>query len=224
VTSPTVDPGLATIIERLELLLEEMGTIHDRKYDAEETAILTTILQSDDGTAFEDGHERLGRLLGYSAGNSTDEAAPDPWWIADDNLCFVFEDHCEGKPTTVLSVRKARQAASHPDWIRATLELPADIEIIPVLITPCTRTTKGAIPSLNNLRYWNRDDFLSWATKALQVLREIRRDFPGPGDLAWRTRAAEKLKTANIAPQQLKRLLSRTAAEAMQEVTAKEEI
>lgn len=77
----TEDPRLTAMIERLETVLERMGTIHDRKFDAEEAAILNAILQDDDGTLFEDGHQRLGALLGYSAGNSTDDAAPDPWWI-----------------------------------------------------------------------------------------------------------------------------------------------
>jgi PAS domain-containing protein len=220
----TVEPRLAAMIERLETILEDMGTIHDRKYDAEETSILNAILQNSDGTAFEDGHERLGRFLGYSAGNSSEDASPDPWWIADDSLCFVFEDHAEGKSGTVFSVRKARQAASHPDWIRNNLTQSSDSEIIPVLITPCTRTTKGAIPSLQHLRYWHLDNFRTWAKNALHVLRDIRRDFPGPGNLSWRTTAAGKLKDANIGPEQLKQMLTQTAAEAMEVITAQEEV
>jgi hypothetical protein len=223
VSSIPIDPRVTTVVERLELILDGMGTIHNRKYDAEERAILTKILQSHDGTAFENGHERLGRLLGYLADNSADDAAPDPWWIADETLCFVFEDHAEGKPNTVFSVRKARQAASHPDWIRENLNLAASIEIVPVLITPCTTTTKGAIPSLRKVRYWSLDAFRSWAKNAFQVLREIRRDFPGVGNLAWRTATAERLKAANIAPEQLKLMLSGTAADAMTEVTAEED-
>lgn len=117
----TIEPRLTALIERLETVLEDMGTIHDRKYDAEESAILKFLLQDSDGTVFEEGHERLGKFLGYAAGNSSDDAAPDPWWIADDDFCFVFEDHAEGKPDTVFSTAKARQAASHPQWIRENL-------------------------------------------------------------------------------------------------------
>lgn len=222
-TGSTIDYSLAANIERLELVLESMGTVHDRKYDLEEKAILDALLQDDDGVTFENGHERLGRLLGFDAASSSVEAAPDPWWIADESLCFVFEDHAEGKTSTVLSVRKARQAASHPDWIRTNLKLPPDAEVIPVIITPCTRTTKGAIPTLKKLRYWNLADFRAWAEKALSVLREIRRDFPGPGNLAWRASAAEKLKTASLAPHQLKEMLTRTADQAMKTVDAEEE-
>lgn len=222
-SAPEIDNCLAKNIERLESILASMGTSHNRKYDSEENAILKAILQGDDGRLFENGHERLGRLLGYYAGNSNDEAAPDPWWVADDSLCFVFEDHSESKPSTVFSVRKSRQASTHSDWIRDKLKLNLDCEIIPVIITSCTTTTKGAMPILKKVRYWNLDDFRIWAKKALQIIREIRKEFSGPGSFTWRTMAAEKLKEAKIAPYQLKELLSITADQAMKEVQTQDE-
>ena len=223
-TGPTIEPRLSAMIERLETVLENMGTIHDRKYDAEEKAILNTILQDSDGIAFEEGHRRLGALLGFSAGNSSEDAAPDPWWIADDSFCLVFEDHGEGKAETVFSVRKARQAASHPEWIRENVPELSAAEILPVLITPCTSTTKGAVPSLKKVRYWHLEQFRAWAKQALQALRDIRRDFPGPGSLAWRITAAAKLRDAKIAPAEMKQMLARNAAEAMEVVTGQEEV
>ncbi len=89
---------------------------------------------------------------------------------------------------------------------------------------PCTTTTKGAIPSLKQLRYWHRDEFRAWAKKALQALRDIRREFPGPGSLAWRISAVGKLKEVSIAPAEMNRMLAKTAAEAMQVVTGQEEV
>jgi len=219
----SVDPGVTIIVERLEVVLEQLGTVHDRKYDAEEHEILTAILQTTDGVLFEAGHKRLGNLLGYDADNSSDDAAPDPWWIAGDTTCFVFEDHAEGKKDTVFSARKARQAASHPDWLREYLKLPADTEIIPVVITPCTKAAKGAIPTLRKVRYWSRDEFCTWAKNALRAIRDIRRDFPGVGNLAWRTSAVARLKTAKIAPEQLKNMLSKSAADAMRGVESEQE-
>lgn len=218
-----IDLRLTTVIERLETVLENMGTVHDRKYDAAESDILKLLLQNEDGTAFEVGHKRLGDFLGYSAGNSSEDAAPDPWWIADDSLCLVFEDHAEGKPETVFSATKARQAALHPEWIRNNYPHLADAEIVPILITPCTRATKGALPFLKQVRYWGLDEFRAWMKNALQVLRDIRRDFPGPGNLAWRTAVAEKLKAAQVAPHELTLMLVKTGADRMQAVTAKEE-
>jgi hypothetical protein len=203
------------MIERLETVLERMGTIHDRKFDAEEAAILNAILQDDDGTLFEDGHKRLGILLGYSAGNSSDDAAPDPWWIADDSFCIVSEDHAGAKADTVLSATKARQAASHLDWIKSNLPELANAQIVPIIVTPCSKAYKGAIPSLKRVRYWEREEFRAWAKTALQVVREIRRDFPGPGNLGWRATAATRFKEAKIAPLEIEWMLSKSAADAV---------
>lgn len=166
---------------------------------------------------------RLGDFLGYLAGRSSEEAAPDPWWIADDSLCFVFEDHAGGKPETVFSATKARQAALHPQWLRNKFSELSDADIIPILISPCLRTTEGAIPFLKEVRYWPLEDFRSWTKNALQALRDLRREFPGPGNLFWRTDAAEKLKAAKIAPDVIKTMLGKTAAECMKIVTAKAE-
>lgn len=218
-----LDSATTAIVERLEGVLDRLGTIHDRKFDAEETAILTALLQTDDGKAFEAGHVRLGRLLGYEADNSHDDAAPDPWWVADDTV-FVFEDHAEGKPGTVFSATKARQAALHPDWIRENLKLPPTTEIIAVLISPCTRTTRGAIPSLRKVRYWHLDDFCAWAKNAVRVIRDVRRTFPGVGDLAWRTATAARLREANITPQQLKTMIATCCADVMHVESADEEV
>lgn len=211
------DMGVNALVERIEIIFDELGTIHDRKYDAEEREILQAILQTDDGILFEGGHERLGKMLGFTAGNSTDEAAPDPWWMADD-MIFVFEDHAEGKMGTIFPATKARQAASHPDWLRENLTLTESIEIIPVLITPCTKASKGAVPTLRKVRYWSRDQFCAWAQEALRTLRDLRRTFPGIGNLSWRTSAVAQLKAANIAPRQLNAMLSRSAADAMRPV------
>ena len=219
----SIEPRVTAMIERLEMVLENMGTIHDRKYDAEETAILNLLLQNSDGKAFESGHKRLGDLLGYSAGSSSEDAAPDPWWIADDSLCLVFEDNAEGNPKTVFSVSKARQAALHPDWIRSSCPQLLEAEIIGILITPCTRTTKGALPFLKHVHYWHLDDFRTWMKNALQTLRDVRRDFPGPGNLAWRTATAEKLRGANISPLELMQMLAKTGADCMRAVTARDE-
>ena len=223
VPAGSVDPGASAIVERLEAVFEQLGTLHNRKYDKEESEILNAILQDKDGVLFEAGHKRLGTLLGYASDNSTDNAAPDPWWIADDSTCFVFEDHAEGKIDTVFSVRKARQAASHPAWLREHLNLPDSTEIIPILITPCTKAARGALPVLRQVRYWSRDEFRTWTKNALRAIRDIRRDFSGVGNLTWRTAAVARLKTAKITPNQLKHMLSKWAADVMGPVEAAEE-
>jgi hypothetical protein len=220
-TSPLAgDDKTFALVERLEGVFESLGTTHDRKFAAEEAVILKDILQNDDGKQFERGHERLGRLLGFDAGNSEEEAAPDPWWTVDQDLCFVFEDHAEGKPESVLSATKARQAASHPNWIRSEKKVPITAEVVTILITPTTKATKGALPHLRNVQYWEREAFRGWAKSALQVIRDLRRDYPGPGHIGWRAEAAMRLRNAKIGPSELKDMLKQSAFDLMKEAKA----
>jgi hypothetical protein len=110
-----------------------------------------------------------------------------------------------------------------PNWIRSELKFPVAGEIIPVLITPCTSTTCGALPHLQGVRYWGLGAFRDWAKNALKVIRDIRRQFTGPGNLAWRQATAARLKVEGIAPESLRALLSQTAASAMTAISSDEE-
>ena len=60
---------------------------------------------------FEQAHKRLGELIGFDARKVEQDASPDPWWMID-GVCFVFEDHANALPSSVLDATKARQAAT----------------------------------------------------------------------------------------------------------------
>lgn len=174
-------------IERVESVLEQLGTVHDRAFAMREKEILDGL--ASEGT-FEQAHKLLGELLGFDAGKVEVDGSPDPWWIAG-NLCFVFEDHAGAQAGSSLHVRKARQVASHPAWMRANVEASSKANILPVLVTPVTKADAGAIPHLDDVALWPLEEFRSWAENALATVREVRRTFPEPGDLVWRTAAAE---------------------------------
>ncbi|NEP88241.1 MAG: DEAD/DEAH box helicase family protein [Okeania sp. SIO2C2] len=176
------DTRLSKIIEGLEQRLIELGTVNDRKFEAEVKTILDNlnppmtdwqhlIEQEHDEQSkklieqerdkqskkFEDGHEKLGKLLGYDSGNSTTNSAPDPWWIAGDDLCIVFEDQSGANTKTTLGSVKVRQAASHPKWIRENKDifLSQSADVIPVMMTPCTKIEPDAKPYTEDVCYWN---------------------------------------------------------------------
>jgi hypothetical protein len=196
---PAREAGVSTVIERLEARLERLGTTQDRKFN-EEDEFIRRGLASRDATEFERAHERLGRLLGYEAGNKETPGAPDPWWLVDESSGFIFEDHSDADPQSALNVTKARQAMSHPNWVRANLPVSQDAQITSVLISPVRKADRDALPHLGEVLYWNLDDFRNWAAEALTTVRELRRTFPGPGDVAWRDRAAGMYIEANLDP------------------------
>jgi len=180
--------------------------MHDQKYAAFEQQILSGLLSPDSPT-FEHAHEALGRLLGFDAGKEESKGSPDPWWLADDKLCFVFEDHSDAQPTSKLSVAKARQVALHPNWIRNKLELASDAVILPVLLTPVSAAEDEAAIHLKDVAVWPIEQFRTWAVNAVQTVRQLRVTYPGAGDMFWRTAAMEAYEQAGIDPVSLLRRL-----------------
>ena len=195
-TAPTAEQrdqtNIMLQVEQIEVQLQKLGTVHNRSFSAQENAIREG-LQS--GESFEQAQVLLGEHLGFSAGKREVDASPDPWWMVGD-VVIVFEDHANAKgEATVIDATKARQAASHPDWVRENVPGAAQALICPVLVTPSKFAKEGALPHLGRVSHWALEDFREWAEKALVMVRELRRSFVEPGDLAWRAQAAEALES-----------------------------
>ena len=179
-------------IERVETILARLGTVHDRRFAKQEKEILDGV-QSEKSSLFENAHKLLGGILGFETGNRETDGSPDPWWIAGDT-CFVFEDHAAAKNSSVLDVRKARQVASHPAWMRKHIGAGTEADILPVLVTPVKKVKQSAVAHLDGVGLWPLDQFRDWAAEAISIIRELRRTFVEPGDLTWRATAAEAFK------------------------------
>ena len=177
-------------VEQLEAYLVRLGTLHNRAFAAREKAIREGL---NNGVTFEQAQVLLGEHLGFNAGKREEDASPDPWWIVG-NIALVFEDHANAKgDSSTIDATKARQAASHPDWLRENVPESASADIRSVLVTPARNAKEGAMPSLARVAHWDLADFRQWAEQALVTIRDLRRDFTEPGDLAWRAQAAEAL-------------------------------
>jgi hypothetical protein len=212
---PGEESLLTSIIERLEVVLTDLGMVNDAKYAKEEAAVLSGIMEND-GKKFEQGHERLGKLLGYEAGNRETAGAPDPWWIANESLCFIFEDYTEATKDGSVAVKKARQAATHANWVRANLPVTKNADIVSTLVTEARNADRDAVPHLKDVSIWQLTSFREWATTAVATIRELRRDFPGAGDLVWRSRVAERYKLRGMDPSGLRsQLVASNAAKVL---------
>ena len=199
----------------MEGVLAGLGTLHDRGFARCEKEILAGLSAAG---GFEQAQLRLGELLGFGVGKVEADASPDPWWIAD-NVCLVFEDHAGAEADSVLDATKARQAASHPAWMRANVPACAGAQILPVLVTPVAKAKEGALPHLGEVALWPVQEFREWAKAALAAVRELRRTFVEPGDLAWRARAAEVFEGEGLdAPGLCARLRARPAANGLRAV------
>lgn len=185
---------LLTQIERLEIIFNELGTTHYRNYDKKEKEILEGLRNP---SLFEQAQKLLGEMLGFAAEKIESEASPDPWWTIG-KFYIVFEDHVDADAGTELSPTKARQAASHPNWIKANVSLPENAEIIPVLVSSVKKASSGAEPHLKDLTLWHVGHFISWAEQALAIIRNLRSTFFEPGDLDWRAKAYSTLEKEKL--------------------------
>ena len=190
-------------IENLESGLCEQGIVNQAPFTKLVTSIRKGLWQNS-SSMFENSHVDLGNLLGYKAERSDSDGAPDAWWISAGRFCVVFEDHSDCQNGSVLSVTKARQAASHSQWITANVtELSNDVKIIPVLITAADTTRDVVLPHLENVAVWNIEEFRDWVNGALTIIRELRGELSQRGDLGWRDKAQEQLAGANVIPSAL---------------------
>lgn len=203
-------------VEKIEAVLSSLGIRHDRSYTQRERQILEGL---DSESTFENAQKLLGEHLGYDAGKVETDASPDPWWQLGD-FCIVFEDHAGAEDTSSLDATKARQAASHPRWIRDNVPSCSseNVEIISVLVSPVLRANSGALPHLSAFFLWPLEDFKDWAQTAMRAMREIRKTFVEPGDLVWRAQATEILQLHGVDVVSLKKTLkNRVAKEYLKE-------
>jgi hypothetical protein len=178
-----------------EKCLLSLGVTHSRDYDKKEAAIRSGINTE---TVFESAHRMLGEFLGFAAGKVEESGSPDPWWRLEDEGIWVFEDHAGAQATSKLSVNKARQAATHENWIRSNLLPPEKTPITQVLITPVTKADEGALCHLYSVKVWNLGEFRQWVEKALSAIREVRKTLTEPGDLEWRAGALGLLRQMHL--------------------------
>lgn len=209
-TTSRLDAETAAQVNRLETLLLSMGTATDHAFEKKAGRILTHLGKPE---TFEEGQRELGELLGFSPGNEETDASPDPWWLGE---CkgIVFEDHANGKATTVFSAEKAKQAALHPDWIKENVPGAKDMDLSVILVTPCISAGIGARPALRKVLLWPLDDFQRWTKEAVSTIRELKAKLPPHGDLFWREDAMERLRKDGLTMATIAERL-KPAAEAM---------
>jgi len=186
----TSNIDLAHQVENLEAQLCRLGTTHDGEYAKLERSIMESLASAE---TFENAQKLLGSLLGFDSDKVESDGSPDPWWISH-SFCFVFEDHAGAENTSKLGAGKARQAAGHPNWMKANVPEAENLTIIAILVSPVEKAESGAIPQLVDVSLWPLDAFRAWSRTALTVLREIRSELGAPGDLAWRALASKKLE------------------------------
>lgn len=196
----TLDFGLMDVVERIEEEIYKDGVKSSVKFEKRIERILT-LLKSDDGNKFEQGHEELGKLLGYIVGNSDGHSTPDPYWIINGDFCLVSEDKIyTGKNKKILT-KHVRQALTHEKWIRENVNmLNREATIETVFITTTKEYEENVDVFGAKIYLVLQEDFVNWAHKAIETYRKLRRSFTEPGDMIWRIQATKILEDDRMTP------------------------
>lgn len=165
-----VDEEVNHQVEEIVDNFVKMGIATNHKFERKMAKISESLM---DEKKFETALVELGEALGFTAGNDESDAAPDPWWLGH-KKGIVFEAHAGGEDETVFGANKARQVSSHPKWIKKKITGTNEMDIKPILITPCVKAKSGADPVLEEVFYWRLDAFRTWAFNAISVLRELK--------------------------------------------------
>ncbi|MGY3726877.1 MULTISPECIES: DEAD/DEAH box helicase [Cobetia] len=190
----TTDIATKDQVERIGLKLKSLGTIHNRKFAQLESDILNGLKKHE---TFEQAQKSLGELLGFISHKIEKEGSPDPWWVSLDHG-IVFEDYVGADPDGSVHVEKARQAASHPSWIKQNHPEFSNVEITPVIVSSVEKIREAATPHTTEVSFWSEDTFIEWAKHATYVVRSLRTTFTEPGDLVWTANAAELLEEEGL--------------------------
>ena len=200
--------GFYDIVERLEESIQKIKN-KNNAFENHAKEVLNGLLS--DGKTFETAHCKLGEMLGFDAHNSSENAAPDPYWIVNDHLCIVSEDKIYETTTKRIPADDVRQAAQHATWIRKNVEtLRKDAKIITILISNSDSIEEEARVFADNIFYLNRDQFCKWATRAMDSLRTVRSNFQVPGDSEWRTKAEKTFVDNGVTPDAFIKLIAQT--------------
>ena len=161
----------------------------DSKFESKIKMIVND-LSSMDGNTFERGHRDLGEMLGYISINVNSTAAPDPYWIVNQNLCIVSEDKIYATEESEIPVKHVKEAMGHKSWILTNEKrIGKQCEVITIMLTNTEIIEDGARTFAKDIWYVNREDFVKWALDALSAIREMRRTFIESGDMEWRNNA-----------------------------------
>lgn len=205
------DRGIYDVLENMESLISEKKYMSSNtKSFYEELNQLLFNLASAGGKNFEQAHKELGLWLGYYVENPKGDSQPDPIWIANPEWCIVAEDKIYEAPEKAIPTRHVREAAGHPDWVKSEyerLKLWKDINPICVIITNAKQIESSAQPYAGGIYYLNRDTFVEWSKKCIDVLKELIECFSFKGDVVWREKAFRLMKEKKVAPKDFEELI-----------------
>lgn len=195
-----LDANLIWNIEYLQQYLSWKKISHSKSYNNYLSSI-EGYIDSDD---IENLNLHIGKLLGFKCENPTEDAAPDPYWISNDDFLIVFEDKVYENTEGEIKIEHLRQAASHEMWIKENVtEIKPDCTIITVLLSNRTSIPEQGKPFCRELKYWNKDEFVDFSRRIVSLARDFSSYYSGENDSNWKNFFIDEFDKRKLGPKQL---------------------
>jgi hypothetical protein len=191
---------LESNVAEIDRIFDTRGYVNLQKFEKDVAGILNGLQDLNNTERCEESVRLLGELLGFSAGNSKTNAAPDPWWISCRKLCLITELKSDSQPENAVPVKHTRQASLHYKWMTSHVTFDADPEFSTVMITPAREIDQEAAIFADNVGYWYLPEFLTWAERVIGVMRSLCSTYSGPGDAVWCDSVSKTLLREKLDP------------------------
>jgi len=191
------DENLVSNIERLEEVFVGAGVSNTIRFE-KELAEIEDGLKKNDAKTFERAQQRLGEYLGFVSIKSPEDGAPDPYWISNGKVCFVFEDYTDNS-NDQIPIIKLRQSGSHTSWIKENAPGAAGLEVVCIMVTNASTIDSKGRSFIDDVYYWRLSDFRAWTMNALVTIRHCRASFVS-GSTTWREMAMNEFVKAKLDP------------------------
>lgn len=206
------EPFSASALSCAERAFESLASLglHGKKFERDIATFLEGIM-AEESRPFELALETLGRLLGFESRHPVGKGVPDGIWSLGDKRAVCFEAKSDETPGDGLSIRTLREAAMHPEWLKAEGRMASDAGIETVIVSPRETIDPDAIKFAGDLKYVAIKDIRDLATRVVAVLRRVRNAAAGADAIAGRTLLLEAYRHANFLPEAVWELLTKRA-------------
>ena len=188
-------------IEQFSVVLEELKINSIMKFQ-KNIKVIESYLNNN--KQLELANENIGKLLGYKTGNDSTSGAPDPWWLSDNNLIYVFEDKIYDQSDDYIPLSDIRQALTHKSWAQAKIiGLTEDAKIVTVLISNRSKIESVHRHACGETFYWDYNDFIEWGYKVVACVRRVATKYSGGTEQAWKDYLIEEFQNQGFFPNEL---------------------
>ncbi len=169
---PSIDIESAHVCEEVYARLENLG-FHGKTFE-KRISEFSNLIGQQKSSAFEQGLEILGDLLGFNSYRPDDSGAPDGVWLLLDHLAIALEAKSEEVAHAGTSLHTVRQANTHEKWIRDNYPVATDAKVYTIVISPRTTIDLEAQSNARGLYYIHVDKIRELAEGTIAALRRIR--------------------------------------------------